>query len=148
MKPLILAAALCSGFAGGAVSQTVNDCDWVASANNLVEPWSENSRTFANGAIRIALLDTAEPACCSFHLLVLSPDPEWGRACHVISDQPGMGWAGIRYGEQKASYDAAKGLLIPIITDRYDAETGTSDPKKRQMIGIRVNQATGQVTLE
>ncbi len=148
MKRLLLTAAFCTALAGHATGQTVNDCDWVSSARNLVAPWSQNTRIFANGAIRIALLDAGEPACCSFHLLVLSPDPEWGQACHVISAQPGMGWVGIGFRDQKASYDAAKGLRVNISVDTYDPDTGTADPANRGTVGIRINQATGQVTLE
>ncbi len=136
------------GLAGPMQAQSVNDCDWVSSARNLVEPWEENSHQFANGAIRVALLDTAEPACCSYHLLVISPHPEWGQACHVISNQAGMGWMWVRYKDLKASYDASKGLRVNIEVEHYDPSTGTSDPALTERIGVRINQATGEVTLE
>ncbi len=143
-----IAGALALLLTNGAAAQSVNECDWVSSARNLVEPWEENSRTFANGAIRIALLDTAEPACCSYHLLVLSPHPEWGQACHVISEQPGQGWVEIKFKKQKAKYDPAKGLRVNIRVEYYDPDTGGADPDLGHRVGIRINQATGEVTLE
>ncbi len=149
MKTRIISLAL-AGLVSAelAQAQTVNDCDWVSSARNLVAPWDENARDFANGAIRIALLDTYEPACCSYHLLVLSPDPEFGQACHVISDVPGQGWTGIRYKDLAAEYDPARGLRVNIDVDYYNPETGTADPARTRRLGVRINQATGQVTLE
>jgi len=128
-------------------AQTVNDCDSIASAANLVMPWEDNSRDFAKGAIRIALLDTYEPACCSYHLLVISPDPEFGLACHVISAGPGQGWVSVRYKDLTAGYDPAKGLLVPVEAATYDPETGAAKAVKTRF-GIRINQATGSVTLE
>jgi len=129
-------------------AQSISQCNWVASAANLVEPWGDNSRTFANGAVKIALLDTFEPACCSFHLLVLSPDPEISRACHVVSVSPGTGWGNIHFMKQKASYDPALGLRVNVLVDKYDAQTGVINPALRQTLGVRINQATGLVTLE
>ncbi len=148
MKITFVAAVLAASVGGAAFAQSVNECDWVASARNLAEPWGENTRTFANGAIRVALLDTLEPVCCSFHLLVLSPHPEWGQACHVVSDQPGQGWVALHFQNLKASYDAAKGLRVNVDADYYDPATGTADPAQRMRFGIRINQATGTVTLE
>lgn len=128
--------------------QTVNECDWVSSARNLVTPWENNMRDFANGAIRVALLDTYEPACCSYHLLVISPHPEWGQACHVISKEAGQGWMSVRYKDIDASYDPASGLRVNIEVENYNPETGTADPALTRRYGVRINQATGSVTLE
>jgi len=148
MTRTLLAAIASLSLASGVSAQIVNECDWVSSARNLVTPWEENYRDFANGAIRVALLDTYEPACCSFHLLVLSPDPEFAQACHVVSLAPGQGWVGISFMKQKASYDASLGLRVNIDVDHYDPDTGMADPNGRERIGVRINQATGSVTLE
>ncbi|WP_341368285.1 hypothetical protein [Yoonia sp. BS5-3] len=56
-----------------AAAQEAIPCDWQASAQHLVEPWEENSRTFANGDVRVAALDTIEPAAGFAYLMVLSP---------------------------------------------------------------------------
>jgi len=145
-RALQLAGFLAVAAAGHLSAQTVNECDWVSSARNLVTPWSENIRDFANGRIRIALLDTYEPACCAFHLLVLSPDPEFGQACNVISQSPGQGWAGLRFQDLDSSYDPAKGLRINVEASHYDPETGATGRQER--FGIRINQASGSVTIE
>ena len=50
---LALAASLA---AAPAAAQTVSRCEgWQASVANLVEPWEDNTRTFANGAVRAGL---------------------------------------------------------------------------------------------
>ena len=148
MKNWVIGTLVGLSLATSAAAQSVNECDWVSSARNLVTPWEENYRDFANGAIRVALLDTYEPACCSFHLLVLSPHPEWGQACHVVSMAPGQGWVRVQFMNLKASYDPSLGLRVNIDVDHYDPETGTADPSRRERIGVRINQASGSVTLE
>ena len=57
-------AALAAGLAlsAPAAAQSLSDCDWRASAWLLAEPWEANSRTFANGDVRIALIDAIEQA--------------------------------------------------------------------------------------
>jgi len=133
----------------GASAQTLNECNWVASAYNVVEPWPVNTTTFSNGKIRIALLDTGgEPACCSFHLLILHPDPELGRACTVLSDQQGQGWGYVVFHGIQATYNPKLGLLLQIPVDFYNPETGLIDPGRQELVSIRINQATGVIAFE
>lgn len=79
-KPRLLlaaATAVLSVFSANAAS--VKDCgdDYKANIQNLAEPWEKNTKTFLNGSVRIALVDTGgEPVCCSMHLLVLAEAPE------------------------------------------------------------------------
>ncbi|MFC4214668.1 hypothetical protein ACFP4H_04500 [Pseudophaeobacter arcticus] len=135
--------------ASGAGAQSLQSCDWVASAANLVEPWAETSRTYGDGAVRIALLDTGgEPACCSSHLLILSPDPEYGQACHVLSDRQGTGFRQVFLEQSNSRYDAGKGLLVTIPVGRFDPDTGGVDPASIQPVSIRINQSSGQLALE
>jgi len=69
-----LAALFVATLAGPAVGfPTLSDCAWQASAQYLAEPWGENTATFGNGATRIAVIDTTEPAAGSFGLVILSP---------------------------------------------------------------------------
>jgi hypothetical protein len=133
-----------------AQAQTLAECDWVASPANLVEPWEGTSRTFANGAIRIALLDTGEPACCFAHLLILSPSGEVEgpgyRACHVLSDTgQGLGFAEVDLAGIVASYDPARGLRLDVPVWRYIDGVSRGRPAR---VAVRINQATGAVTLE
>ena len=127
----------------------LNNCDWPANARNIVEPWSDYSRTFANGNIRIAHVDTdGEPACCSSHLLILAPDPKnelGGRSCNLLSDGgSGTGFQYLSVAGTTAKYDPAKGLLITVPVERY------IDGQKsgKATITVRINQATGGVTIE
>ena len=38
------------------LAQEVGECDWRAASAAIAEPWETNTRTFANGAIRLAVL--------------------------------------------------------------------------------------------
>ena len=95
---------------------------------------------FANGNVRLAVLDTIEPAVASFYLLVLSPpsDEVGGRQCRVISLVDGTGFAGLDLAAAVASYDPAKGLSIAIPAKRYLPET---DSFGAEMLAITLNQA-------
>ena len=146
--PVIAAAALL--IVAPATAQVVTECGWVGSPANIVEPWQAHSRTYANGAIRIALLDTEEPVCCAAHLLVLSPSgddegPAY-RQCHVISDRDGgLGFNLIDFEAISASYDPALGLRLEVPFWRY---TDGRDRGLPGALALRINQATGAVTLE
>lgn len=143
----IFLTAVCMTTGSIASAQSINPCDWVASARNLVEPWNKTSRTYANGAIRIALLDTGgEPACCSNHLLVLSPDPEIGQACHVLSEQPGLGFGAVYLENIQSGYDPEQGLLLDIPVGYYDPNTGRVSPENTETVPLVINQATGLVS--
>lgn len=153
MKQLVLAAAIAT-IAGVAGAQVLHDCEgFVASPANIAEPWEKWSRSFADGAIRVALVDTGgEPVCCAVHLLVLSPsgsgehEPAF-RQCHVVSQKDWLGWLDIDFDTLVASYDPARGLLVEVPALVYDGVMG-ADPEATTMLRVRINQATGAVTLE
>jgi len=153
MKRLALAAA-CAALPLGATAQVIADCDWVGTAANIVEPWADHSRTFANGAIRVAVVDTGgEPACCSSHLMILSPsgdgtmDPIY-RQCHVASAREGWGFYGVDVARITASYDPARGLLLSVPVDHWHEGIDQGRPPIEERMEIRVNQSTGAVTAE
>ena len=125
-------------------AQMVGDCDWRASAANLAEPWEGNTRTFANGAVRIAVIDTVEPAAAAFHLMVLSPPyDELGlRQCRLVSAGGGHGFATLSLDGMEAGYDPATGLTFVLASGRYTAE-GLVLPTT---LSVTVNQATGQIS--
>ncbi|MEZ5913976.1 MAG: hypothetical protein R3D84_18515, partial [Paracoccaceae bacterium] len=116
----ILCAASVAWFPGLASAQVVTECDWVANPANIMEPWEQNARTYANGNIRIAALDTGgEPVCCSMHLLVLSPSGDGSnepifRQCRVVSARPGQGFLAVDIPGTTASYDPSRGLLVSV----------------------------------
>ncbi|SDF71012.1 hypothetical protein SAMN04488117_106224 [Celeribacter baekdonensis] len=128
-----------------AQAQEATPCDWRASAASVVEPWDENARTFANGAVRLALLDTIEPAAAAFHVLVLSPpfDEVGGRQCRIISaDAAGSGFEAIDFAALEADYEPSTGLLFMMPARLYDPEDG---PVKMGRLSFALNQATGEI---
>ncbi|MDO5620046.1 MAG: hypothetical protein Q4G24_01100 [Paracoccus sp. (in: a-proteobacteria)] len=118
MKWLAILAAL----TGPAAAQSVGPCGEWAAAENIAEPWEDNTDTFANGAVRVALLDVGEPALAAEHLLILSPpfDLRQMRRCRVVSAvvAPEGGWPSgffrMDFAGRKASYDPATGLKLVI----------------------------------
>ena len=71
--PGILAVCLLTLAGLPARAVTVTTCDGLASVQSIAEPWEANTRTFANGDIRLVVLDTIEPAAGAFHLAILHP---------------------------------------------------------------------------
>ena len=142
MKQILGAALLCLGSAASA--QQVSECDWRASAQAVVEPWEQNSRSFANGDVRLALLDTIEPGAAAMHILVLSPpyDELGGRQCRVISYGDGFGFAGIDFATLQAGYDPAYGLLFDVHAQVFDPDSGGTRP---MALRFTLNQATGGI---
>jgi hypothetical protein len=130
--------------AAPAMAQQVEDCDWRASAWLLAEPWEQHSRTFANGDVRVALIDAIEPAAGAFHLLVLSPpwDVLGARQCRVLSLGPGIGFAGVDFAALEAWYDPSAGLFFSVPVSVYEAATGGFGER---IFDFTVNQATGAI---
>jgi hypothetical protein len=148
MRQLIGAAACLLLTANTAWAVQVRNCDATAHPGNIVEPWEQNAKAFYKGDVRIALLDTGEPACCSKHLLVLTPDaedPTGGRSCHLVSDHDAAGFNGIDFARITTSYDAKKGLLVVF---PYSRMTDDGAGSKHATGKIRINLASGKVTAE
>jgi hypothetical protein len=149
-KPrLLLAAAtvVLSVFSANAAS--VKDCgdDFKANVQNLAEPWEKNTKTFLNGAVRIALIDTGgEPVCCSMHLLILAEAPEDpsgppSRMCKIVSHTD-MGFMMIDFPKIRSGFSPARGLdlMVPfaLYIDGLKSRPGVAR--------INVNTRTGVVT--
>jgi hypothetical protein len=137
-----LALVLCLPFVASA--QTANECDFKASAWNLVEPWEENARSFANGNVRLALIDTVEPAAAAYHILVLSPpyDELGGRQCRIVSASNGIGFSGIHFDQLVADYDPSVGLMFDVPIQAYNGNTGGFEDG---LLSFNLNQATGAI---
>jgi len=148
LKHLCLSAAFMLTLASPALAETaaIGPCDHLASAENLVEPWEDNARTFADGAIRVAILDTAEPAAAAFHLLVLSPPlNELGLSqCRLVSlAENGMGFAFLSLERLESDYDPGTGLQLVMDMGLYVPESGLAMP---MALAVTINQATGEIT--
>ena len=144
---MIRAAAICAVLASPAAAVTVEDCDWRASAATVMEPWEENTRTFANGRIRVALLDNIEPAAGPFHLLVLSPpfDELGGRQCKIVSYDGSMGFANVWFTDMVPTYDPAKGLSLDIPVYFWLSDENFSNSA---MLTLTINQSSGAINTE
>jgi len=141
-----LFAALIAALAAPAAAQTAFPCDWQAQVDAIVEPWEDNSATFANGAVRVALLDVIEPAAAAAYLLVLHPpiDEVGGRTCTLVGLDGGLGYAAIFFNELTADYDPSAGLKITVPAIIYLPEQSFQNSA---LVSIVVNQSTGDVTV-
>ena len=128
-----------------ALAQEVSACDdWRASVRGLAEPWEQNTRTFANGKTRLALLDFGEPAAGPVHILILSPpyDELGDRQCRIVSARGTIGFYDLDFSGLQATYDPAIGLGFAIPGRSYLPETDSSAP---MYLLITLNQATGDI---
>ena len=106
-------------------AQSVGPCGWQTSAQALVEPWEQNSAQFANGEVRLAAIDTVEPAAAAAYLLVLSPPRnELGdRQCRLVGFSDQIGFAAIYFEELTSDYDPAIGLMFDLPVRIIDLAT-------------------------
>ena len=145
LTPFIAAALLAAAAAASAPAsaQVVGECEgFVANARNV--DWTQPSRTYGNGDIRLVVLDTEEPAAAAFHLMVLFPDREVGfQDCRIASlAAQGGGYAGIDLGAAIATYDPATGLTVELPVVVLD---GDGEPAP-ETLTVTINRATGEVT--
>lgn len=144
IRPVILALAL---LPAAATAQVVSECDgWMALARNIAEPWEDNTATFANGAVRIAVLDAIEPGAMPLHLMVLTPpwDELGGRVCRIVSHSAGgIGFNALTLAGMERAYDPATGLSLTLRAAIWDGDTGAPRPVR---LSVSINQATGRVS--
>lgn len=143
MKKLLLAGVSCV-LASLSYAQEVAECDWRARADAIVEPWEEFSRTFANGDVRLALVDAVEPAAGALHVLVISPpyDEIGARQCRTIGFGGGIGFSGVAFEDLAAAYDPSVGLIFEVPVDWFDGSSADFVPGS---LLFTLNQATGEI---
>lgn len=142
------ALALCLALLGAPLhAQSVTPCDWQASAQALVEPWEENTKQFGNGAVRLAALDTIEPAVASAYLLVLSPPlNEIGeRQCRVVGFDDQMGFAALYFDKLTTDYDPATGLIFELPVQIVTADLSFSNGA---LLSVTLNQSSGDIGVD
>ncbi|PIV74954.1 MAG: hypothetical protein COW55_07380 [Rhodobacteraceae bacterium CG17_big_fil_post_rev_8_21_14_2_50_65_11] len=146
MKGGALFALLIALAGSPATSQTLRGCDtFEANARNTYPPYEQTIRGYANGAIRVIALDTGEPACCSFHVMVTHPSQDGLYAdCTLISAGGSLGFGALFVDRIGAVYDAATGLTVTLPVGHWDAAAGVM---REVPLGFTVNQATGTVSL-
>lgn len=140
----VLSAVL---FCNSVAAQSAVPCDARAHPDAIVEPWSDHTRTFAEGAVRVALLDTIEPAAAAYYLMILHPpyDEVGQRRCTLIGQNNGAGYQFFYFDDLYATYDPAQGLVlqIPAIIHLPDQNFQNS-----AYLYMSVNQATGDVAVK
>lgn len=119
-------------FALGSVANAaeVGPCGDLDRISNLVG----QTKSFSEGKIRIAHVDTDEPVCCRAHLLIFIPDPQIGSQCFAVSQRAARGvtsatgFSGIVFSSISAAYDPQRGLLLKVPYTLYDLEGGPGRP--------------------
>lgn len=128
-----LAAAAASLAAGLAAAPAAHAAPWLGNCNDyataglIAEPWEANTRTFYNGQVRVAVVDTnGEPVCCSSWLVVIFPDKDdelGGRTCMMLGSGEGLGFTGVNVKQIKSSYAAATGLTLTVPVRKLNVDT-------------------------
>lgn len=141
MSALIRAALVLGLTAAPALAQVkVSACEgFRASAENVY--WTDPTRTFANGAIRLVALDTQEPVCCVLSVMVVYPSKdEPFPQCRLVSTE--AAWLGEHVlSRAKARYDPVKGLSVTIPVETY--VDGVNN--HATTVTVTINQATGEI---
>ncbi|NJL08143.1 MAG: hypothetical protein HC900_07650 [Methylacidiphilales bacterium] len=145
---MLLFAAMACGF-GRAEAASIGACEHLDRISFL----AEGPRTFSNGKIRVALVDTdGEPVSGSVHVLVFIPEESIGSRCFAVSRTAAtveggsaLGFYDVAWAKLKASYDAQTGLLIVLPYSLYDGSGGSPAGDLRIRIDLR---GEGAVRLE
>ena len=119
-------------------------CDDNTRADAIMEPWEANIATYANGQVRVAVLDFIEPAAAAVKLMILSPprDEVGARQCRIVALADGHGFGNVDFAARSASYDPANGLVISLPVFQGPPDSG--DEGWVQLY-ISINQSTGEV---
>jgi hypothetical protein len=112
----------------------------------IAELWESNTATYANGDIRVALLDMVEPAGGAWKLAVISPPrDELGlRQCRVIGAD-GIGFYSLDFVARQARYDQQRGLVLTMPATRY---TELAPEGGDYTMIMTINQQTGEIATE
>lgn len=146
MKAGVKAVTLAAGLAASsaATAQEIAECDWRNAASAVLEPWEDFTRTFANGEVRIAVIDMVEPGVAPLHLLVLSPpyDELNIRQCKLVTFEGTRGFADLNFAALDAAYDPSVGLIFTMPVLYYDIDAADI---RDTTLRFTLNQSTGQM---
>ncbi len=142
--PLMLALS------GTLAAQQVQDCEtnavfpYQTTAMAIAEPWEANTRSFADGKVRIAIMDTWEPAYGAYYLMVMYWSGNEGgelRTCDLVS-QGELGFVGMTLEGMEASYNAGLGLVLKVPTTFYNP---VEDEFEEGFIEVLIDRAANRV---
>ena len=121
-------------------AQSVTECSKSGQQIIALEPYSENTKSYANGKTKITLVDT-EADRAWLMLQVTSPPLQQSGAptCQLISFDDYIGFEQVLMADLVALYDPAVGLMfdIPVITPEVS--------NKWTRLQFDLNQATGKL---
>lgn len=145
MIRLLAALVLLSGQAQ-AQQIDVKPCGGAERVDAIAEPWERNIATYANGDIRLALLDMVEPAGGAWKLVVISPprDELGFRQCRVIGAD-GIGFYSLDFAARQADYHPQRGLTLTMPAKRH---TDLAPEGGDYRLSVTINQQSGQITTE
>ncbi|MBK4216550.1 hypothetical protein JJJ17_11490 [Paracoccus caeni] len=122
-------------------------CDDRAYADFIAEPWDQNSRVFANGEVRVALMDFVEPAAAAYYLMILSPpyDEIGMRQCRLVGMAGDFGFGSLDFDALEAGYDPATGLTLTLPA-KMPMPDGGDDGLFQ--LAVRLDQKTGKIVTQ
>lgn len=133
LKSLASALAILSASVTPALAQVVNSCDsYISNAAFVVFPPAETTAEYAGGQVRLITLDTAgEPACCSYHLMVLYPSVDGTYfECGLVGSGTDLGWYSIYVNQAQVLRDDEGGVSLVVPTEgNVDGEVVPSSVK-------------------
>lgn len=136
----IVALGLSIGINHLANAQSVRDCSKSGQRTVMVEPYSENTKSYSNGKTNVTLVDTGADRAWLM-LQVTSPPLQQSGAptCQLISFDDYIGFEKVLMVDLQALYDPAVGLMfdIPVITPEVS--------NKWTRLQFDLNQATGKL---
>lgn len=129
---------------------TVTPCGDATRVDTIAEPWEANTDTYAQGQVRIAMLDMVEPAGGALKLLVISPPrDELGlRQCRVVGLENGLGFYDMDFGARSASYDPARGLTVTMPARHYPVNGDVDGDEGWFQLSVTINQQTGRIAVQ
>ncbi|MDP5305894.1 hypothetical protein [Paracoccus spongiarum] len=151
---MIRAGLLLTALAGPVLAQegagNVLPCGQADRVDMLAEPWEDNTATYAEGQVRIALLDFVEPAGGAFRLMILSPprDELGFRQCRVVLAGNGIGFYDMDFAARRSSYDPARGLTITLPARHYPANGDVDGDEGWFDLSVTIDQNSGDVRVQ
>ena len=144
--------ALALVLSGPLAAQQVQPCGnggdfpFETTAMAIAEPWDANTRSFADGDIRIAVMDTWEPALGAYYLMVLywsGADTEANiRYCSLVSNGE-LGFVDMTLVGLESRYDPAQGLVLRVPTTFYNP---AEDELEEGVLEVVLNRKILEVT--
>lgn len=127
------------------MSQSVGPCTELTRVDLIAEPWDANTRSFGDGAVRIAVVDTIAPAIGAFHLILFSPplDENDKRQCRVISGTEEYGFGGLSLEGISVDFEPGQKLELKIAAAVFEPDGETFVGKT---LLIDVDQSSGEIS--